>query len=77
MPFGHRSARRRGVLVGAAIGSSRAKKQAATAQNTTPPATQAPADNTIEQIKQLAALRDQGILTEEEFSSKKKQILGI
>jgi hypothetical protein len=31
----------------------------------------------IEQIKQLAALRDQGILTEEEFSAKKAQILGI
>ena len=31
----------------------------------------------IEQIKQLAALKDQGILTEEEFSAKKAQILGL
>ena len=31
----------------------------------------------IEELKQLAALRDQGILTEEEFSAKKAQILGI
>jgi membrane protease subunit (stomatin/prohibitin family) len=28
-------------------------------------------------IQKLAALRDQGILTEEEFSAKKAQILGI
>ena len=31
----------------------------------------------IEQIKQLAALRDQGILTEEEFTASKAKILGI
>ena len=31
----------------------------------------------IEQLKQLAALRDQGILSEEEFTAKKAQILGI
>jgi hypothetical protein len=31
----------------------------------------------IELLKQLAALKDQGILTEEEFSAKKAQILGL
>jgi hypothetical protein len=31
----------------------------------------------IEQLKQFAALKDQGILTEEEFSAKKAQILGL
>ncbi len=31
----------------------------------------------IETLKQFAALRDQGILTEEEFAAKKAQILGI
>ncbi len=31
----------------------------------------------IEQLKQYAALKDQGILTEEEFSAKKAQILGL
>jgi hypothetical protein len=30
-----------------------------------------------DQIKKLAELRDSGILTEEEFSAKKKQLLGI
>lgn len=29
------------------------------------------------QIQQLAALKDQGLLTEEEFAAKKKQLLGI
>ena len=31
----------------------------------------------IEQIKQLATLKDQGILTEEEFAASKAKILGI
>ena len=31
----------------------------------------------IEQLKQLAALKDQGILTEEEFTASKAKILGI
>ena len=39
-----------------------------------PEATESPE---IEQIKQLAALKDQGILTEEEFAAKKAQILGL
>jgi len=45
------------------------------------PAYQEPAptevDDAAAQIRQLAALRDQGLLTEEEFGAKKKQILGI
>ena len=31
----------------------------------------------IDLLKQLAALKDQGILTEEEFAAKKAQILGL
>jgi hypothetical protein len=31
----------------------------------------------IQELRQLAALKDQGILTEEEFSAKKAQILGL
>ena len=42
------------------------------------PAAPEPTESTeIEQLKQYAALRDQGILTEEEFAAKKAQILGI
>jgi hypothetical protein len=36
-----------------------------------------PVDDTTAQLQQLAQLRQQGILTEEEFTAKKKQILGI
>jgi hypothetical protein len=41
------------------------------------PAPEATESTDIEQLKQFAALRDQGILTEEEFAAKKAQILGI
>ena len=41
----------------------------------TPAAPAQPDDMT--QIQQLAAMKDQGLLTEEEFQAKKKQILGI
>lgn len=34
-------------------------------------------DDITEQLTKLAALKDQGILTEEEFTAKKKQLLGI
>ena len=40
-------------------------------------APEADVDAQIEQVKQLAALKDQGILTEEEFAAKKAQILGL
>lgn len=41
------------------------------------PAPEPQVDATTAQLQQLAQLRDQGILTEEEFSAKKRQILGI
>jgi hypothetical protein len=51
------------------------------AQPPPPAAAQAPAapaqQDEMAQIQQLAAMKDQGILTEEEFQAKKKQILGI
>lgn len=34
-------------------------------------------DDVVAQLQQLAQLKDQGILTQEEFDAKKKQILGI
>jgi hypothetical protein len=74
------------------MGARSAQRSAAAAQaqadqaQAAPPAP-APADESaapeatestdIEQLKQFAALRDQGILTEEEFAAKKAQILGI
>jgi hypothetical protein len=40
------------------------------------PAPAAPAPDPIAQLKELAALKDQGILTEEEFAGQKAKILG-
>ncbi len=56
-----------------------AEEQAqAAAQPPEATAADAPAEpDYIAQLTQLAALRDQGILTEDEFEAKKKQILGI
>ena len=44
-----------------------------------PPASAAPPaqQDDMAQIQQLATMKDQGLLTEEEFQAKKKQILGI
>jgi Short C-terminal domain len=43
-----------------------------------PPAAAAPAEpDYVAELEQLAQLRDQGILTPEEFDAKKKQLLGI
>ena len=36
----------------------------------------APEQDTITQLKELAALKDQGVLTEEEFAAQKAKILG-
>jgi hypothetical protein len=41
-----------------------------------PPAAAEPAPDPIGQLKQLAALKDQGILTDEEFAAQKAKILG-
>jgi hypothetical protein len=41
-----------------------------------PAAAAAPAPDTVSQLKELAALKDQGILTEEEFAAQKAKILG-
>jgi hypothetical protein len=40
------------------------------------PAAAAPAADPIQQLQELAALKDQGILTDEEFAAQKARILG-
>jgi len=42
-----------------------------------PPAAAPAADDDVAELQKLAALHTQGILTDEEFAAKKKQILGI
>jgi hypothetical protein len=41
-----------------------------------PPPAAAPQADTVSQLKELAELRDAGILTEEEFTAQKAKILG-
>jgi hypothetical protein len=40
-----------------------------------PPAPTPAASSTVERLKELAALREQGVLTDEEFASEKMKIL--
>ena len=42
-----------------------------------PEKTQSSPDNSLENLEKLAGLREKGIITEEEFQAKKKQILGL
>jgi hypothetical protein len=41
-----------------------------------PPPTGDGGSDTIEQLKELAALKDQGVLTEDEFAAQKARVLG-
>ena len=41
-----------------------------------PPAAPAGGADRVEQLKELAALKDQGVLTEQEFAAEKARILG-
>jgi hypothetical protein len=81
---------RRAAVVGGtayAVGrhaSNKRQEQAADAAyeqglaDAAPPPQVAPAEpDTVEQLRRLAELRDQGILTEEEFSAEKRKILGM
>lgn len=55
-----------------------AAQQEAAAEQAAPAApAAAPQDDLVSQLESLAKLRDQGILTDEEFSAKKAQLLGI
>jgi hypothetical protein len=83
-----RAAVRTTAVVGTAavVGGHMANKQAAQAQEAAPeapaaaaapaPAPAAAAPDPIEQLTQLAALRDSGALTEAEFEAQKAKILG-
>jgi Short C-terminal domain len=41
-----------------------------------PPAAAPPEDDPVARLRELAALRDDGILTDEEFAAEKRKILG-
>jgi hypothetical protein len=42
-----------------------------------PPPEPEAAEDAIEQVRQLGELREQGILTEEEFVAEKRRVLGL
>lgn len=70
-----RRGRRRGLIVGAAVGASMAKRNAN--QDAAEPVDDgAGGVDRIAQLGDLAKLKDQGILTEEEFQAEKAKILG-
>lgn len=76
----HRSARRRGIILGAALSSRKAKGPVAApaqpVQQAAPPA--APqANSTAAQLTELKGLVDSGIITQADFDAKKQQILGL
>ena len=56
--------------------NEQAQQQAAAAPAPQPVAA-APQDAMVAELQQLATLKDQGILTQEEFDAKKKQLLGL
>lgn len=72
------------MVMGAAIASSRSRRREASAQQQQNIASSAQGepnqdsvgnDDVVEQLKKFAELRDQGILTEEEFAAQKKKLL--
>jgi hypothetical protein len=62
-----------------AAGQQDAAQQAAQAPPPEPaaPAAETGEDETLATIEKLAAMRDKGIITDEEFAAKKAQLLGI
>jgi len=60
----------------AAIGARAAGNRAAAAAAPEPPPMQSGSPDPIEQLTKLAALKDSGALTEEEFAAQKAKLLG-
>ena len=73
---GRRVARRTARRPSRRMSAAQAPPPAAAPAATPAPAAPAQQDEMAE-IQKLAQLKEQGILTEEEFAAKKKQILGI
>lgn len=74
---GRRRGRRRGLVVGAAIGSARANRNNQDDQAAAPAPVASGGDDQLAQLEKLGQLHTDGILTDEEFAAKKKEILGL
>ena len=74
-----RRALRRAAMVGGIAHHAGRKSQLGSGEEAAPVATPAPAgglsDAAIDQLKELAELKDSGILTQEEFDDQKRRIL--
>jgi Short C-terminal domain len=64
-----------GAAYWAAKRGAQARQDEELAPRPHPPRPDEPAFDPIEQLKELGELREQGILTEEEFSAEKKKLL--
>jgi hypothetical protein len=67
-----RRGRRRGLVVGAAVGAAAARR----GSNNQSQDSDGGVDQYAE-LERLGQLKSEGLLTEDEFESKKKQILGL
>jgi Short C-terminal domain len=75
---GRRVARRTARRTSRRMSAAQAPPPAPPAAPAAAPAPSAPAQqDEMAEIQKLAQMKEQGILTEEEFAAKKKQILGI
>jgi hypothetical protein len=72
-----RVARRTSRRTSRRMSAAQQPTQAAPPPAAAPPAAAPAQQDDMAQIQQLATMKDQGLLTEEEFQAKKKQILGI
>ena len=77
MPLGPagRRGRRRGVVIGAAIANRRNNND--NDQPAEAPQAAASGDDQLAQLEKLGQLHTSGVLTDEEFAAKKKEILGL
>jgi hypothetical protein len=69
-------ARKQHEKAAAAAGAQQAAAPPAAAPAPPPPSAGGLSTEAIEQLKQLAELRDQGVLTEDEFAAQKARLLG-
>jgi hypothetical protein len=60
----------------ARIAELEAQQAAAAPQQAAPPPPAAPQTDVVEQLQKLAELKQQGILTDEEFTAQKQKLLG-
>lgn len=72
-----RRGRRRGLVVGAAVGSAAARRNNNQPEEPVAPVQQGPSDGMqqMAELEKLGQLKANGILTQEEFDAKKKEIL--